>query len=57
MGENVNYLRNVLYSNGCYGSKTRITLEMVSIAMVAMEQIPNNQSLATIAVVLLWKVS
>ena len=57
MGENVNYLRNVLYSNGCYGLKTQITLEMVSIAMVAMEQIPNNQSLATIAVVLLWKVS
>ena len=34
-------------------AKARITLEMVSIAMIAMKQSPNNQSLA---MVLLWKV-
>ena len=38
-------------------AKMRTTLEMVSTANIAMELIPNNKSLATIAVVLLWKVS
>ena len=38
-------------------AKTYNTFEMVSIEMVAMEWISNNQSLATIALVLLWNVS
>ena len=35
----------------------RITLEMVSMAMIAMETGPNNQSLATVAMVLQCKMS
>ena len=41
MGQNVNYLSNGFHGNICYGSK-HIILEMVSMAMVAMERIPNN---------------
>ena len=51
------------HSNGCYGTKHELLWKwfpwqqlMAPLATITMKQIHSNQLLATIAVVLLWKV-
>ena len=53
MGQNANYLSNDLHGNGCYGPYLINSFHGSS----CYRTDTNNHSLATIAVVLLWKVS